>query len=30
LTKAAPDAPDATQAPVDARTDWILDDIRGG
>ena len=22
--------PDAEDAPVDARTDWILDDIRGG
>ena len=25
-----PLAPDAEDAPVDARTDWILDDIRGG
>ena len=28
--RAAPDAPDAEDAPVDARSDWILDDIRGG
>ena len=25
----APDAPSAVDAPVDARSDWILDDIRG-
>jgi prevent-host-death family protein len=24
------EAPDAEDAPVDARSDWILDDIRGG
>ena len=24
------DPPDAEDAPVDARSDWILDDIRGG
>ena len=23
-------APDAEDAPIDARSDWILDDIRGG
>jgi prevent-host-death family protein len=28
--RAAPDPPDAEDAPVDARSDWILDDIRGG
>ena len=26
----APDPPDAEDAPIDARSDWILDDIRGG
>lgn len=26
---AAPDTPPAVDAPVDARSDWILDDIRG-
>ena len=25
-----PPAPEAEDAPVDARSDWILDDIRGG
>ena len=25
-----PDPPTAEDAPVDARSDWILDDIRGG
>ena len=25
-----PPPPDAEDAPVDARSDWILDDIRGG
>lgn len=24
-----PEAPDAEDAPIDARSDWILDDIRG-
>jgi len=24
------EAPDAEDAPIDARSDWILDDIRGG
>src|SRR4051812_41319166 len=28
--RAAPDDPPAVDAPVDARSDWILDDIRGG
>ena len=27
--RAAPDAPPAVAAPVDARSGWILDDIRG-
>ena len=26
----APPTPDADDTPVDARSDWILDDIRGG
>jgi prevent-host-death family protein len=28
--RAAPEPPDAEDAPIDARSDWILDDIRGG
>jgi prevent-host-death family protein len=28
--RASPDEPDPEDAPVDARSDWILDDIRGG
>ena len=28
--RAVPEPPDAEDAPIDARSDWILDDIRGG
>jgi prevent-host-death family protein len=28
--EAPADPPDGEDAPIDARTDWILDDIRGG
>jgi prevent-host-death family protein len=28
--RAAPEEPPAVTAPVDARSDWLLDDIRGG
>ena len=28
--RSAPELPDPEDVPIDARSDWILDDIRGG